>query len=380
MQIAFYAPIKPPDDPVPSGDRQMARQLMAALKLAGHDVLLASDLRTFARAPSGDRLVELGRAADREIERLSARISALPQASRPDAWLTYHPYYKSPDLIGPEICKRFAIAYFTAEASYAAKHEIDNWRTWQSVSRKALQLASAHFCMTGRDREGIAALLGGQEKLVDLPPFIDTDPFVSGGPEHLPEIDPAAPVRLITVAMMREGVKLMSYQALAKALSGLTGLNWILTVVGGGPAQDQVWAAFGAFPEGRVRFAGALQDNQVREALFDADLFLWPGIGEAYGVAYLEAQAAGLPVVAFRSGGVESVVRDQETGLLIEEHDVDAYAKAVSLLITDCKLRRTMGHAAHDFVLGERDLAHAAAVLDRVITHHVRRFPLPHAD
>ena len=36
MRIAFYAPLKPPDHPVPSGDRRMARLLMAALATAGH--------------------------------------------------------------------------------------------------------------------------------------------------------------------------------------------------------------------------------------------------------------------------------------------------------------------------------------------------------
>ena len=45
MEIAFYAPLKPPGHPVPSGDRRMARGLMAALGAAGHRVVLASALR-----------------------------------------------------------------------------------------------------------------------------------------------------------------------------------------------------------------------------------------------------------------------------------------------------------------------------------------------
>ena len=40
MRIAFYAPLKPPDHPVPSGDRRMARMLWAALRAGGHEPLL----------------------------------------------------------------------------------------------------------------------------------------------------------------------------------------------------------------------------------------------------------------------------------------------------------------------------------------------------
>ena len=47
MRVAFYAPLKPPDHAVPSGDRRMARLLMAALERAGHRVILASRLRAF---------------------------------------------------------------------------------------------------------------------------------------------------------------------------------------------------------------------------------------------------------------------------------------------------------------------------------------------
>ena len=49
MRVAFYAPMKPPGHPVPSGDRRMARAFMALLDDLGHEVELASRLRTFDR-------------------------------------------------------------------------------------------------------------------------------------------------------------------------------------------------------------------------------------------------------------------------------------------------------------------------------------------
>ena len=50
-------------------------------------------------------------------------------------------------------------------------------------------------------------------------------------------------------------------------------------------------------------------------ALADSDLFVWPAINEAFGMALLEAQASGLPVVAGASGGVRGIVADRETGM-----------------------------------------------------------------
>ena len=53
MKVAFYAPLKPPDSPVPSGDRKMARQLIACLRSNRYDVKLISRLKT--REPHGLR-------------------------------------------------------------------------------------------------------------------------------------------------------------------------------------------------------------------------------------------------------------------------------------------------------------------------------------
>src|SRR5258707_6796992 len=121
MMIAFYAPLKTPDHPVPSGDRQMARLLIAALNMSGHDARIVSRLRSYLPGPGAETLAEMGAQARLEVE----RIAALWQVSGPPSlWLSYHPYYKAPDLIGPPLTRAFGIPYVTAEASHSSRRNV----------------------------------------------------------------------------------------------------------------------------------------------------------------------------------------------------------------------------------------------------------------
>jgi len=70
MRVAFYAPMKPPDHPTPSGDRQMARLLMRALTLCGHQVELAARFRSWLAAPDPERQARYAETGRRLAERL----------------------------------------------------------------------------------------------------------------------------------------------------------------------------------------------------------------------------------------------------------------------------------------------------------------------
>src|SRR5262245_19155650 len=145
MKIAFYAPLKPPDHAVPSGDRQMANLLIAALKRAGYEVGIVSRLRTYMTNPEMLQSIQL-RAEDE-----ASRITHEWQVNGPpDIWLTYHPYYKSPDLIGAELSKCFSIPYVTCEASYARKRDKGEWRGPQALVKKSLSQAPLNIHFTDR--------------------------------------------------------------------------------------------------------------------------------------------------------------------------------------------------------------------------------------
>ena len=102
-------------------------------------------------------------------------------------------------------------------------------------------------------------------------------------------------------------------------------------------------------------------------------LYLWPGHAEAYGLATLEAQAAGLPVISENTAGVPEVVRDGETGILTAERDIPAYASAITALAGDAPRRAAMADAARRFAQTERGLNTAARRLDTLLREVTRQ-------
>ena len=198
-------------------------------------------------------------------------------------------------------------------------------------------------------------------RIVLLPPFLDTAPFAAAHTQ-------ADPPRLIAVGMMREGDKARSYALLAAALRQLADRPWTLTVIGDGLARAEIEALF---DPARTCFRGALAPEDMPAALAEADLMAWPAINEAFGMALLEAQAAGLPVVAGAAGGpdggVAAIMRDGETGLLAPAGDEAAFTAALAALLDDPARRRAMGAAARTNALAHHDIAAAATLLDRTL-------------
>lgn len=94
----------------------------------------------------------------------------------------------------------------------------------------------------------------------------------------------------------------------------------------------------------RVRFLG--EQEGVERVLRASDLFLLPSDHESFGLAALEAQACGVPVLGTRSGGLVEVVEDGVTGRLFEVGDVQSAIRMGSELLLDCAQRNRMGDAA----------------------------------
>jgi glycosyltransferase involved in cell wall biosynthesis len=293
-------------------------------------------------------------------ERLLRRWRRHPAAA-PELWLTYHLYYKAPDWLGPQITAALGIPYVVAEASFAAKRAGGPWDIGHRAVAAALRRADLVLGLNPADRDGVLPLLAAPSRWTELPPFLD-----AGHYRAAPSQRRTARPRLIAVGMMRPGDKLASYRVLGAALTSLLDLPWSLDIVGDGPARNEVEQALAPLGA-RVRYRGALDEAAVAAALGAADLLVWPAINEAFGMALLEAQASGLPVVAGASGGVAGIVVAGDTGLLAPPGDAAAFAAAARCLILEPATRAAMGEAARARVLRQHDLPVAASRLAAAI-------------
>ncbi len=344
-RIAFHAPLKPPDHPTPSGDRRMARLLLDALSRAGYTPEIAGTLRT--RDGEGNPRIQSDM-----IDRATAeidRLTALWHDDPPALWFTYHCYYKAPDLIGPALADRFDIPYVIAEASRARKRLVGPWAGFAQRAEDAIDRADLLLAMTAHDRFALDRDAKAGQKVIDFLPFLDP------GSDPSPRRS-AGPLRLLTVAMMRGDDKRASYRALAETLCGMTG-DWRLTVIGDGPHRAEVEAMFLPCAD-RTDFLGAITDTTLlRKRYEEADLFLWPGINEAYGMVYLEAQAAGTPVIAQDWPGPRAVIGPGSA--IVPQEDPVALRHAIRRIATDGQA----GPRARAYILANHGIDAAAARL-----------------
>ena len=103
----------------------------------------------------------------------------------------------------------------------------------------------------------------------------------------------------------------------------------------------------------RVRLLGRVPDAALAPLYASADMFAmpcrdrWGGLeAEGFGIVFLEAAAAGVPVIAGRSGGSHEAVVDGDTGIVVDGRDARAVARALRTLLLDDALRERMGAAA----------------------------------
>ena len=95
----------------------------------------------------------------------------------------------------------------------------------------------------------------------------------------------------------------------------------------------------------KAMFIGHQLGDDLARGLASGDVFLNPSITEAFGNVTLEAMACGLPVVAAVATGATSLVRDRETGTLVEPSDAEGFADAIEAYAKDPELRRRHGDA-----------------------------------
>lgn len=149
------------------------------------------------------------------------------------------------------------------------------------------------------------------------------------------------------------------------------GVNFTLRIAGDGPLRTELREQAGSLGD-RVEFLGLLKPEAVQEQLAQADIFCMPstraadGDNEGLPIVCLEAQAAGLPVVAFRQGPVPEGIEDGITGILAPDKSAPGLADALEVLLGDPSLREQFGASGRRLVHERFDIRDRSRELDRI--------------
>jgi glycosyltransferase involved in cell wall biosynthesis len=275
--------------------------------------------------------------------------------------LTYHTYYKAPDLLGPGICKRLGIPYLVFQGIYSTKRRRNPGTVAGFYLNRRALLAAEHLFTNRRLDEVNLLRLRARDHISYVPPGIFPQDFArdeAAGRRLRREWGAGSQTVVLSAAMFRRDVKTEGLLWLIDCMGALArgGLPFILVIAGDGPCRQEVAAAARRHLPGRVRFVGRIPREEMAAFYSAGDLFAFPGIRESLGMVYLEAQASGLPVVAFDNGGIPEVVAQGESGFLTPLFDKGAFAGRVAALITDEPQRIRMGRMAARRVRERHDL------------------------
>ena len=202
-----------------------------------------------------------------------------------------------------------------------------------------------------------------------LPVGLDTDYFSRTQPKNdVVHFDMVFCGRLILLKGLEQAI------TITKKLidSGHTHVR--LHIIGKGPLMQELTNQIKAYGlESHIFLKGALSQQEIKQQLEQADMFLLPGIAdpgtqqeEAQGLVIQEAQAMELPVVVSDAGGMKYGLLPNETGFVVPRNDSDGFVKAIETLILDSELRHAMGKKGKAFVAKEYDNAVLASQLLKI--------------
>ncbi len=223
-------------------------------------------------------------------------------------------------------------------------HAKDIWTTPEWEKREKLASCDWLVTCTAANREHLAALAPpGRVELVyhgvDLTRF-----------SQPPSSRDGEPAVILSVARL---IEKKGIEVLLEALARISPkLHWRFVQVGDGPLKGSLHHQARALGLGeKTTWRGALTQDELLVEYRNADLFALASRvardGDRDGLpnVLLEAQSQGLPCVATRVSAIPELVRDGQTGLLVEENDPDALARALEALISSPARRRALGLA-----------------------------------
>jgi alpha-maltose-1-phosphate synthase len=292
------------------------------------------------------------------LEKAMGRFDVIHFHPQPTAWASLRRMRRTPSIVSIDTTQRLAGG--EAPAGLARLDYAPN----VARDRKVFRAAAAIVATSRWAADDLLADdpdLAGRTRVLPYPvPLDGFDARWIEARHARAAADPSAPARVLFIGgdFPRKG----GPELLAAWRAGGFASRATLTLVTDWPGADA------DLPPGvTVRRGVRAYTPEWLAAWRDADLFVMPTRGEAFGMVFQEAAAAGLPSVGTRIGAVPEIVGDGVTGLLVQPGDARALAAALGRLIREAPLRAQMGSAARHRIERTASFERYAARLGEII-------------
>lgn len=345
MRIAHLACVAPPEI---GGIGQVALEEVKHLRANGTEAVLFAPMGTevFPPDPAVQRVHphwRLGNAASLPKEAILTW--------KPDVIHLHYPFYGTAESWLWRDLSIPVVVTFHMDATPTGWRGLITNLHQRFIQPRLLRHAAA-IIVSSSDYVGRSSMKGLlqklQAKITEVPFSIDTTTF---SPVSYPQ---RAEARLLFVGGMDQAHHFKGIPELLKALSGLVSESWHLALVGDGGLRSQYEKLAKEYGlTDRVTFRGRVSHSDLVASYQQSHILLFPSTttAEAFGLVALEAESCGIPVIASDLPGVRTVVRHEETGLLVPPGDAEALQEAIWRLLKDEKLRTRLGTAARERVM-----------------------------
>jgi glycosyltransferase involved in cell wall biosynthesis len=342
VRIAFHAPRASYLRPGLSGDKVLVARLLEALRERGHEVEIVSCVNArdlWRRRAPARRLLSEAIAVRQRMRRF-----------RPEGWLVFNPSNSNPDLFG---WWQHPSRYVLINTDVGGGSRLPRrWRLpFALAHRRSLARADA---IAACDPGALARLrslgLGDRSFLIPLAGRTQGRRLRKADARRQLGLPQRSPIVLCVsrLTVGRASGRPPKTEMVVETLRALAELpsQASLVIVGDGPGRERVERTVQEFGlSDRVRLEGRTDAQPYFAA---CDVFAFPHPDDRPYLAVLEAQAAGLPVVAMRQKATAAIVDAGRTGLLAA--NLPEFRSHLAALIGDSDRREAMGQAARAYV------------------------------
>jgi glycosyltransferase involved in cell wall biosynthesis len=272
--------------------------------------------------------------------RVIVRLFKLLQAEQPDVVQAFLFWAN----LAARACGRILRA-FPVISSYHDEIISEGWFV-RLVDRLTLNWTDRIVCCSDAVSRSVVSRIGGSIERCTIIPFgVDINQFESAASATRHELglqnDGSVIGTVCRLVEPKKGLRIL-LQAMAELANRHGQPPCQLVIVGDGPARYELELLREQLElSSWVIFTGSRRD--IPRVLHALDAFVLPSLYEGFGIAILEAMAAGKPVVATAVGGIPEFVLSGETGLLVEPGSVEALADAIDRLISNPGEAQTLG-------------------------------------